>query len=203
MSEPIEGQPAATPTPEAPAQPAPVAQSAPQVDPAIAAFFEAKMSERISGLQSGYQKQINDLAAAKAELENQLKIASMSEEEREQQAEADAEAYLDSLESYRNIGILREQYPGQKGDLLAQIYQASSPDEIAAVLDSLLTPAPDASSQVPPVDPNNPPATSPAVATGSMLMADGQVYTKEMRQKILSDLSQGGRSFDDVVNGRA
>jgi len=181
MADPIEGQ---TPEPtEASAPNEPVAGNpaapAQGFDPAaLEASLLAKFDERIAGIQSGYQQQLNERDQRIRELES----ASLSEEEREELAEKEAEEYVSQLEMRVALQDLSEKFP-KAAPHLQKLIQFGSAEEQAQYLESLFAPPePEPAEAVPPVDTNNP---SPVASNESVLNFDGQQLTAEARKRIL------------------
>lgn len=169
---------------------------APASTPATPAFdFEAfkaslvgeldqKVSERISGIQSVFDKKLNELRDTEI---RPLKTANLSEEEREQLAEKEAAEYVETLE--RQVWLANEaskKYP-KAVPLIQKLFEAKGDlPTFAESLESLLSPAPatpEPADEVPEVDPNNPPRVNPA---GTFVLPDGQVMTKELADQILN-----------------
>lgn len=193
----LEGQPTA-PASETPATPAfdPEAFKA-----QLLAEWEAKTNERISGVQSSFQKALNEKDAEIRE----LKTASLSEDEREQLADQEAQQeieelrykawlYEDAAKRFPNAVPHIQKLFETKGDLPA----------FAEYLESALhptpaTPEPEPAETVPDVDPNNAPRSAVAAGADSFVGEDGQVYTPELRQQILASL--GNRSLAEIREG--
>lgn len=184
----LEGQPTApAPAPET------AAPATPAFDPeafkaSLFSEWEAKTNERISGVQSSFQKLLNE---KEAEL-RELKTAAMSEEEREQFAEQEAQKYIEDLEfkvwlaseannKYSKAAPHIQKLVEMEGDVAAY----------AEYLESVLNPAPAAAEPepaetVPDVDPNSP---APAMADPrAVVLPDGRVLTKELADQILQGL---------------
>lgn len=175
------------PTAEAPAQTAP---ATPAFDPeafkaSLLAEWEAKTNERISGVQSSFQKLLNE----REEEIRQLKTASMSEDEREQLAEQEAAEYVEQLE--RQVWLANEaskKYPKAAAHIQKLFEAGGDVAAYAEYLESVLNPAPatpepDPAEQVPDVDPNNPPRTTSA---GAFVLPNGQVLTEELARQTLA-----------------
>ena len=197
-------EPTQVPTPDpasAPQAPAPATEG---FDPArfkaeLESSWSQQLAERISGIQSGYQQQLNQ----RDEEIRKLKNATLTEEERvqlaEQEAEDEAAQYLDDLETRVALAELAAKYP-KAAPHIQQLYQTGTLEEQAAYLDSLLNPTPatpEASEQVPPVDANNPPR---GADTGALLNIDGKELTQEMRRQILESFE--GQSFAQAQGRR-
>lgn len=152
----------------------------------LAAEFEAKMNERISGLQSSYQAQINERDAQLRE----LKTASLSEEEREQLALKERDEELERLRTQLWLAEQSQNKP-KAAEVYRKILEAENDDDVIALLDGLTaapatTAPPEEEAQVPDVDPNNPSIHS----TNSELVTlpDGRQITAEFAEKFLQDL---------------
>ena len=157
------------------------------------------MSERISGIQSVFDKKLNE----RDEMIRQLKTATLSEEEREQLAEKEATDYVTKLE--QEVWLAREasqKFP-KAAPLIQQLFEANGDVEsFAAKLESVLNPAPatpEPVEEVSEVDPNNPPRV-PVVGANDFVGPDGQVYTPELRRQILESLS--GTTLAQIRAGR-
>ena len=185
MADPIEGQ---NPAPEASAPQAPVTEQQPAAESQAAPFdpaaLEAKLlaqfDQRIAGVQSGYQQQINE----RDERIRELETASLSEEERDELAEQEAEQYVSQLEMQVALQNLSEQYP-KAAPHLRKLIEFGSAEEQAQYLEQLFAPAESESEpaeNVPPVDANNP---STPVDESTFISPDGQPMTKEMRKRLL------------------
>ena len=179
MPEVTEGQP------EAPAAaPAGATPAVPAFDPTA---FEAKIAslldQRIAGVQSSYQKQLNE----RDEEIRTLKTASLSEDEREQLAEQEGQEYLENLE--RQVWLATEaskKYPKASAHIQKLFEANGDVASFAEYLESALNPtppAPEPAEIVPEVDSNNPPRN--AVAGPNDLVLNGQVLTAEMQKQIL------------------
>jgi hypothetical protein len=194
----IEGQP----TPEASAPAAPVveqgapASQAPFDPVAFKAELESSFNQRIAGIQSGYQQQLNE----RDEQIRQLKTASLSEEEREQLAEQEATAYFEELEVRAAMADVIKDYGVDVANDLQKLFGAESMKDQAAFLASLRNPqaAPtqEPAASVPPVDANNPPPASNSA--GSLI--DGQPMTDELRKQILQSFE--GQSLAQAMGRR-
>lgn len=169
----IEGSPAATPE-----------FDVAKIKSELVAALDAKMNERIAGLQSSYQEQINERDRKIRELE----LSSMSEDEQEDLAEQEGEAYVAELETKVRLAELAEKYPTVIPHF-RKMLEAQTPEEQAEYLASLLqpkAPEPEPEQQVPDVDPNNP-ATSASSSTGYR-MPDGTPLTPEFAEQFLKSL---------------
>ena len=206
MPEPVEGAPEAPATaPASESTPAPESGKPEWLTPEV----EAWANQRIAGVQSGYQSQVNAAqeqaraaAVQAAELERRLNLSQMTEEEREQQALTDADAFVEALEEKaRFIDMIDSGMSVEDVMLLRQAASASTADELLALLKGQSA-QPEPAAQVPPTDPNNPPASPPAASEGSFLGSQGQSYSKEMRREILERLSAGGATMADLFKGR-
>lgn len=192
------------PSVTAPATPEGAAPATPAFDfeafkASLATEFEQKMSERISGLQSVYDKKLNE----RDEQIRQLKTATLSEEEREQLAEKEATEYVEKME--RELWLAREasqKFP-KAAPLLQKLFEANGDVEsFAQSLEAVLNPAPvtpEPEEEVSEVDPNNPPRT-PVAGANDFIGPDGQVYTPELRRQILESLS--GTTLAQLRAGR-
>lgn len=190
----LEGQPT-----EAPAQDAP---AAPAFDPEafkaeLFSQWEAKTNERISGVQSTFQKLLNE----REDEIRQLKTATLSEEEREQLAEREAEQYVEDMETRLWLATeAAQKYPKAAGHIQKLVESKGDVASFAEYLESVLNPpAPEQEpeAQVSDVDPNRPAPKNPG---GLIQMPDGQgAMTEEMADRILA--SFGNRSLDSIRRG--
>lgn len=173
------------------------APTAPAVAPAfdVEAFkseltstFETKLNERIAGVQSSYQTQLNE----KDRELHELRLGSMSDSERAEAEESEAEAYIEQLERRATLAEIGQKYPGIS-EAFKKLIGAESPEQQAEILLALtqasqapVAPAPEASELVPSVDPNNPAPTS-GTPTGDRL-PDGTPVTEESAIAFLTAL---------------
>jgi len=172
---------------------APAAETPPATAPAfdvekiksdLVAALDVKMSERIAGIQSSFQTQINE----RDQTIRELKLASLSEDEREEVAEQEGEEYVAELERQVKLAELAEKYP-KIVPHFKKLLASQTPEEQAEYLNSLLypqAPEPEAEQQVPDVDPNNPAPTSSPL-TGYR-MPDGTPLTPEFAEQFLKSL---------------
>lgn len=183
------------PNPEAPASSTP---ATPAFDfEAFKAGVESKMNERISGLQSVYDRKLAD---AYAEIE-QLKTATLSEDEREQLAEQEANSYIEQLERQVWLSTEAAKKYGKAAPHIQKLFESDGDVEaFAAYLESALNPAPEPEPEVEvsDVDPNNAPRSA-VVNADSFVGTDGQVYTPELRKQILD--SFGDQPFASLRKG--
>lgn len=163
--------PAVTPTP--PASPAPV-----DVESIVATRLREWEEKRITPLQT--------LLNEKNEEIKRLKTASMSEEQREQLEIEERERERQQFETERWLFQKSRENP-QVAGVLEKFLSLDDPDEQFALLVQAMTPAaptptptPEASDQVPDVDPNNP---VPKAPLGQI--PDGTQMTREMRHRLL------------------
>lgn len=150
----------------------------------LVAALDTKMNERIAGIQSTYQSQINE----RDQEIRELKLATLSEDEREEVAEQEGEEYVAALEQQVRLAELAEKYP----DVIPhfkKLLMSQTDEEQAEYLNSLLHPQatqPEPEQQVPEVDPNNPAPTSSPL-TGYR-MPDGTPLTPEFAEQFLKSL---------------
>lgn len=186
----------------APAEETPPATAAPAFDveaikSELTASFEAKLNERIAGIQRSYQQQLNEKDAELRE----ARLASMSDSEKARFEEDEGKAYLDSLERRVAIAEIGRKFP-DIADSFEKLMGAETPEAQAEILQALrqaavtaapAAPAPEAGDEVPPVDPNNP---APPVGTPTQgRLPDGTPLTEEAAfafLKALGDTPIGG-----------
>jgi hypothetical protein len=150
----------------------------------LVAAIDTKMNERIAGIQSSFQSQINE----RDQTIRELKLASLSEDERETVAEQEGEEYVAELERKVQLAELAEKYPDVVPHF-KKLLASKTPEEQAEYLNSLLhpqAPEPEPEQQVPDVDPNNPAPTASA-STGQRL-PDGTPLTPEFAEQFLKSL---------------
>ena len=169
----VEGSPAATP-----------AFDVEKIKSELVAALDEKMNERIAGIQSSYQAQINE----RDQKIRQLELNSMSEDERENAAEQEGEAYVAELERKVQLAEIGKKYPAvaQHFERLLAIQDGEKQAEYLASLLQPQAPQPEPEQQVPDVDPNNPAPTSSA-STGQRL-PDGTPLTPEFAEQFLKSL---------------
>ena len=177
----LEGQP------EAPAPSAPASQV---FDPeafkaSLFSEWESKTNERIAGVQSSFQKLLNEKEAEIRE----LKTATLSEDEREQLAEQEAQQYIEDLEFQVWLANEANSKFKHAAPHIQKLFETRG--DVAAFADYLeqaLTPAaqPEPEPQVPDVDPNNAPRVAPTASGDTFIGPDGTPYTPELRKQILA-----------------
>ena len=169
----------ATPTPEAPVPTA--------IDPAaLEAKFASLIEERVKGFQRIVQERDDRLA----ELERQLKTASMSEEEREQLAVKERDEEREQLALENQLLKLGQQYPNEVAIVQKMLAGKDVSDYVAALHEALkpaIPATPEPEQQVSDVDRNNPPATPTSAPAGADMiqLPDGQFITREAGLEIL------------------
>ena len=175
--------------------PAPIAPAAPAFDPAaFQATLEAKMSERVSGLQSIFDRKI----AERDETINQLKTATLSEDEREQLVDDQASEYVEGLERQLWLAQAQSQYPTAAPHLQKLFEAGGDVEAFATYLESALAASTlELAEQVSEVDPNN--AAPALIDLAALTTPDGQVLTKELREQILK--SFGNKSMAQIRGG--
>lgn len=170
----------------------PTAAPAPATTPAVPAFdfeafkaeFDSKMDQRISGLQSTYDRKLAERDA----IIEQLKTANLSEDEREQLAASEASEHVKSLETQLWLASeASKKYPTAASHLQKLIETDGDVVAFAEYLESALkpAPAPEPEPVISDVDPNNAPRTPVSLASDSFVGPDGQVYTAELQRQIL------------------
>lgn len=168
--------------PEAPAsQPA-----QPAFDPeAFKAEMAKLMDQRVAGVQSTLQSQINE----RDEVIRELKTANLSEDEREQLAEQEAQAYIDNLEFQVWLANEANKKFSKAAPHIQKLAELDGDvTAFAEYLEAALSPAlePEPEPVVSDVDPNNAPRTPVAAGPDSYIGPDGQVMTPELRKQILA-----------------
>jgi len=178
-----------------PTTPATPEQAPPAQDPPVTPAFDPKeletrfaslVEERVKGFQRIVQERDDRLA----ELERQLKTASMSEEEREQLAAKEKDEEREQLALENQLLKLGQQYPKEVAIVQKMLAGESVTDYVAA-LHEALKPANEASKEpeqeVSDVDRNNPPATPTSAPAGADMiqLPDGQFITREAGLEIL------------------
>lgn len=155
----------------------------------LTAQWESKMNERISGIQSSYQAQLNE----KDEQLRQLQLASLSEVEQEQLLEQEAADYVEQME--RELWLAKDastKYPNAAAHIQKLFETGGDVAAYAEYLESVFRPAPapepEPAETVPDVDPNSP---APAQPTGATVLPDGRVMTRELADQLL-------KSFGDT-----
>jgi len=169
----VEGSPAATP-----------AFDVAKIKSELVAALDVKMNERIAGIQSSYQAQINE----RDQTIRDLKLAAMSADERESVTEQEGEAYVADLERKVRLAEIGKKYPAI-AEQFEKLMNFSEGDQQAEYLASLLqpkAPEPEPEQQVPSVDPNNPAPTASRL-TGDRL-PDGTPMTAEFAEQFLKSL---------------
>jgi len=170
-------------------------EQAPPADPPVTPAFDPKeletrfaslVEERVKGFQRIVQERDDRLA----ELERQLKTASMSEEEREQLAVKEKDEEREQLALENQLLKLGQQYPNEVAIVQKMLAGESVTDYVAALHEALkpATPAtPEPEQEVSDVDRNNPPATPTSAPAGADMirLPDGQMITREAGLEIL------------------
>jgi hypothetical protein len=161
----------------------------------LTAAFTTTLNERIAGVQSGFQKQLNE---KDAEI-RRLRLGSMSDSERAKAEDDEAEAYVAELERKATILEITRKFP-KVADAFEKLMGAESPEKQAELLLSFIepaapapTPEQEAEDEVPDVLPNNP-APKGGTQTGDRL-PDGTPVTEESAMaflKALGDTPIGG-----------
>lgn len=172
--------------PEAPAsQPAQQAFDPEAFKASLLAEWENKTNERIAGVQSSFQKLLNEREAEIRE----LKTANLSEDEREQLAEQEAQAYIDNLEFQVWLANEANKKFSKAAPHIQKLAELDGDvTAFAEYLEAALSPAlePEPEPVVSDVDPNNAPRTPVAAGPDSYIGPDGQVMTPELRKQILA-----------------
>jgi len=178
-----------------PTTPATPEQAPPAQDPPVTPAFDPKeletrfaslVEERVKGFQRIVQERDDRLA----ELERQLKTASMSEEEREQLAAKEKDEEREQLALENQLLKLGQQYPKEVAIVQKMLAGESVTDYVAA-LHEALKPANEASKEpeqeVSDVDRNNPPATPTSAPAGADMirLPNGELITREAGMEIL------------------
>lgn len=152
--------------------------------------FTKTLNERIAGVQSSYQKQLNE----KDDELRELRMGSMSDSERAHFEEEEQAEYVEALERRAVLAEIGQKYPSI-AEAFNALIRAESPEEQAEILMKLVTPAapaaapvptPEPSDEVPAVDPNNP-APQGGTATENRL-PDGTPVTEESAEAFLKAL---------------
>lgn len=172
------------PAVETPPAAAPVFDVA-KIKSELVAALDVKMNERIAGIQSAFQTQVNE----RDQTIRELKLAAMSADERETVTEKEGEAYVADLERRVKFAEIGKKYPPATMEAFEKLLKSSTEEEQVALFASLLqpkAPEPEPEQQVPDVDPNNPaPTASPL--TGYR-MPDGTPLTPEFAEQFLKSL---------------
>lgn len=182
--------------PTQPDAPAPQAPATPAIDveaikAELMAQFDAKLNERVSGIQSVYQKQLNE----RDEQIRQFQAASMSEEELEQLAIQEQEERVAALEA-ENWLLQQSQKSPKAAELFKQVLDFEDPNEQFAFFEQLAerltteapkTPSEEPKVQVPDSDPNNP-ATFYSQG-GDVLNLNGKTYTNDQIDDMLKNMA--------------
>lgn len=168
-----------TPAPEAPATPA--------FDPKA---FETQITSLIEDRVKGFQRMVSDKDQTIADLQRQLKTASMSEEEREQLVAQERSDREEQLALENELLKLGQQYPTEVGIVQKMLAGQSVTDYVAALHEALkpaTPPTPEPEQEVSDVDRNNPPATPlTSGSTADMItLPDGRVITREQGIELL------------------
>lgn len=173
---------------EAPAQP-PAAPAPAPASVSLTPEIEALLNERIAGVQRTFQQQLND----RDERIRQLQSASLSEEEREQLAAEERDEELARLET-ENWLLKQSQKNPKAAEAFQKVLEADDPDAQFEYIASLLAastpapaPTPEPETQVPDVDPNNPPIYSQS-NQDTITLPDGRVITEADADRILAGL---------------
>ena len=181
MSDTTENAPA---TQAAPATDAPA--STPAFDPAA---FETKIASLIEERVKGFQRIVSEKDQSIADLQRQLKTASMSEEEREQLAVKEEQDRIEALALENELLKLGQQYPTEVGIVQKMLAGQSVQDYVAALHEALASKAPEKEpeQEVSDVDRNNPPATPVTRSAGADMISlpDGSFITVAQGEEIL------------------
>lgn len=155
----------------------------------LTATFESKLNERIAGVQSSYQKQLNEKDAELRE----LRVGTMSDSERARFEDQEAEEYIEQLERRATLAEIGRKYP-DIAEAFEKLLGAESPEAQAEILLALVkpatltpgTPESEPAELVPAVDPNNP---APQGGTATELrLPDGTPVTEESAEAFLKAL---------------
>lgn len=187
MSDPEAPTEVIAPATETPPAPAPVIDVE-AIKSELTSSFDAKLNERIAGIQSSYQRQLNE----KEEEIRTLKLGAMSDSERARFEEDEGKNYVADLEKRVVVGEIARKFP-QIADAFEKLLGAESPEKQAEILLALTQPAapatpaaPEPAENVPAVDPNNPAPTG-GTATEARL-PDGTPITEESAIAFLTAL---------------
>lgn len=182
-----------TEAPAIPTQETPAAES-----PAPAAFDPTAFEKRIADLMEervkGFQRIISERDTKLADLERQLKTASMSEEERAQLVASEEKERLEQLALENQLLRLGQQYPTEVAIVQKMLAGESVEDYVAALHEAMkVTKAPEKEPEqdVSDVDRNNPPATPVTASAGQDMVSlpDGRALTREAALEILKAAS--------------
>lgn len=177
-----------------PTTPATVDQAQPADPPVTSAFDPKELETRFASLieerVKGFQRIVQERDDRLAELERQLKTASMSEEEREQLAAREKDEEREQLALENQLLKLGQQYPNEVAIVQKMLAGQSVEDYVAALHEALkpaTSAAPEPEQEVSDVDRNNPPATPVSASAGADMirLPDGQMITREAGLEIL------------------
>lgn len=190
MTDETETQPQGSAPAATEAAPAAEAQPATTAPVDVESIVSARLSEwekdRIAPLQR--------LISERDDKIKELKTASMSEEDRAQLEITEQERERRQFETERWLFKKAKENP-KAADFIEKFIGLEDPDEqfaLAASVFAIATPetpvpaAPEASEQVPDIDPNNP--ARAGVPVGTPIGPEGQVLDKEFRAKYLKSL---------------
>lgn len=178
-------------TENAPAPQAAPATDAPATTPAFdPAAFETKIASLIEERVKGFQRIVSEKDQSIADLQRQLKTASMSEEEREQLAVKEEQDRIEALALENELLKLGQQYPTEVGIVQKMLAGQSVSDYVAALHEALAAtkaPTPEPEQEVSDVDRNNPPATPVTRSAGADMISlpDGSFITVAQGEEIL------------------
>ncbi len=173
----------ATPTEEKPAETA--------FDPKA---FETQIASLIDERVKGFQRIISERDTRLADLERQLKTASMSEEEREQLSLRERDEEREQLALENQLLKLGQQYPTEVGIVQKMLSGQSVEEYVAALHEAiagLKAPEKEPEQEVSDVDRNNPPTIPVAASAGAdmITLPDGRVITREQGLALLREAS--------------
>lgn len=182
-----------TDAPATPTQATPAAET-----PATTAFDPTAFEQRIASLMEervkGFQRIVQERDDRLADLERQLKTASMSEEEREQLAAKEKQEADEALRLENELLKLGQQYPDEVAVVQKMLAGQSVTDYVTALHEAMKAtkaPTPEPEQAVSDVDRNNPPATpiSAQAAEGMIRLPDGRLITREQGVELLKQAS--------------
>lgn len=178
-------------TDTAPATEAPTTE---QEAPATAAFdpkeLESRFTQMLDKRVGDFQRMISERETQIADLQRQLKTASMSEEEREQLTAQERDEEVERIRMENELLKLGQQYPDEVKIVQRMLEGQSVSDYVTALRESLAAAKPqqpEPEQEVSDVDKNNPPST-PASSqdTRDMIsLPDGRMVTREQGVEML------------------
>ncbi len=172
-------------TTDAPAATEPPASTA--FDPTA---FEARITSLMDERVKGFQRAISEKDQTIADLQRQLKTASMSEEEREQLAVQERQEADEALRLENALLKLGQQGYAREVEIVQKMLQGDSVEAYVTALREAfeaVQPSKEPEQEVSDVDRNNPPAMPVAASAGAdmITLPDGSVITREQGLALL------------------